>query len=78
MKFALYCRGKGMVVEYPTMDEVWQYARANGLCSDEITNEDLPPRRILDPKYEIHTFASNGELIAMTRVRLTYASENDW
>jgi hypothetical protein len=67
-----------MVVEYPTMDEVWVYVRTNGLCSEEITNEELPPRRILNPKYEIHTFASDGELIAMSRVRLTNAPVSEW
>jgi hypothetical protein len=47
MKFALFRIGGDSIVECPTMDEVWTYVRANGLCSEEITHEDMPPRRIL-------------------------------
>lgn len=78
MKFALYCRGEGVVVEYPSIDEVWTYVRANGLCSEEINDEELPPRRILNPSYEIHTYATDGELIAMSRTRLTHAPQSEW
>ena len=52
------------------MDEVW-YVRANGLCSEEITHEDMPPRRILNPEYAIHTFDPDGELVAVSRTRLS-------
>jgi hypothetical protein len=78
MKFALHCEGEGTVVEYPTMDEVWLYVRENGLCSEEIYDEELSPRRILNPKYEIHTFATGGELIAMSCVRLTHPPQSEW
>ena len=78
MKFALYRQDEGIVIECPTMEEVWVYVRANGLCSEEITHEELPPRRILNPQYEIHTFARDGELIAMSRMRLSYAPESEW
>jgi hypothetical protein len=77
MKFALYCEEE-VVVEFPTEVEVWQCARANGLCSEEISIEELPPRRSLNPRYVIHTFASDGELIAMSRTRLSYVSESEW
>lgn len=78
MKFALHCVGEGAVADFPTMDEVWVYARENGLCSEEIYDEELPPRRILNPKYEIHTFATDGELIAMSHIRLTDAPSSEW
>jgi hypothetical protein len=78
MKFALYRRGEEKIVECPTMDEVWAFVRENGFCSEEVVNDALPPRRILNPQYEIHTFATNGELIAMSRTRLSFAPEEEW
>lgn len=78
MKFALHCIGEGTVVEYPTIDQVWIYVRENGLCSEDIYDDELPPRRILNPNYEIHTFATDGELVAMSRIRLAYAPVNEW
>jgi hypothetical protein len=35
MKFALFRIGGDSIVECPTMDEVWTYVRANGLCSGD-------------------------------------------
>jgi hypothetical protein len=78
MKFGLHCHGEGTVVERPTMDEIWVYVRQNALCSEEIFDEELPPRRILNPKYEIHTYATDGELIAISRTRLSYAPPEEW
>lgn len=78
MRFALHCHGEGMVFECPTMDEVWVYVRENGLCSEEIYDDELPPRRILNPKYEIHTFATDGELVAMSRTRLSFGPREEW
>jgi hypothetical protein len=78
MRFGLHCHGEGTVVERPTMDEIWVYVRQNALCSEEIFDEELPPRRILNPKYEIHTYATDGELIAMSRTRLSYAPPEEW
>jgi hypothetical protein len=78
MKFALFRVGGESIVECPTMDEVWTYVRANGLCSEEITHEDMPPRRILNPEYAIHTFDPDGELVAMSRTRLGYVNTGEW
>jgi hypothetical protein len=78
MIFALHCHAEGKLVECPTMDEVWVYVRDNGLCSEEIYEEELLPRRILNPKHEIHTYATDGELIAMSRTRLSYAPQEEW
>lgn len=78
MRFALFRVGGESIVECPTMDEVWIYVRANGLCSEEITHEDIAPRRILNPGYAIHTFDPDGELIAMSRTRLTYVDQSEW
>jgi NADH:ubiquinone oxidoreductase subunit len=69
MKNALYCIEDGSTVKFPTEYEAWLHVRANGLCSEEIDNEDLPRRRILNPKYEIHTYDPDGTLIAMSRAR---------
>ena len=78
MKFALFRVDGESIVEYSSIDQVWSYARANGLCSEEITHEDMPPRRILNPGYAIHTFDPHGELVAMSRTRLSYSPESEW
>ena len=78
MKFVLFRIGGDSIVECPTMDEVWTYVRANSLCSEEITHEDMPPRRILNPEYAIHTFDPDGELVAMSRTRLGYVNTGEW
>jgi hypothetical protein len=33
---------------------------------------------ILNPRYVIHTFASDAEFIAMSRTSLSYVSESEW
>jgi hypothetical protein len=78
MKFALHSAEEGFVAQYSTMDEIWVYVRERGLCCEEIFDDELPPRRILNPNYQIHTFATDGELIAMSRVRLTNPPQNEW
>jgi hypothetical protein len=78
MKFALHYIGEGPVAHFTAMDDVWAYARENGLCSEEIYDDELPPRRILNPSYEIHTFATDGELITMSRTRLSFKPEQEW
>jgi hypothetical protein len=60
------------------MDEVWTYVEVNGLCSEEITHEDVPPRRILNPGYAIHTFDPDGELVAMSRTSYSYSYTSEW
>ena len=78
MRFALHCVGEGPIAQFTKMDDVWVYVRENGLCSEEIFDDELPPRRLLNPSYEIHTFATDGELIAMSRTRLTEISQDEW
>ena len=78
MKFALFSIGGDSIVEFRTMDDVWLYVRANGLCSEEITHEDVPPRRILNPGYAIHTFDPDGELVAMSRTSYSYSYTSEW
>jgi hypothetical protein len=78
MKFALFRIKGGSIAEFPTMNEVWTYVQANGLCSEEITHEDMQPRRILNPGYAIHTFDPDGELVAMSRTRYSYGNTSEW
>jgi hypothetical protein len=78
MKFALFRIEGDSIAEFPTMDEVWTYVQANGLCAEEITHEDMPPRRILNPGYAIHTFDPDGELVAMSRMRYSYGNTSEW
>jgi hypothetical protein len=78
MKFALFRVGGDSIVEYRTMDEVWTYVEVNGLCSEEITHEDVSPRRILNPGYAIHTLDPDGELVAMSRTRYSYGNTSEW
>jgi hypothetical protein len=74
MKFQLHRVGEGVVVERKTMDDLWAYVRENGFCEDALDDDELPPRRVLNQKYEIHTITSRGELIAMSKMRLTEVS----
>jgi hypothetical protein len=78
MKFALHCIDDGSSVEFPTEEEVWRHVRANNLCSEEIFDDELPARRVLNSSYRIHTIATDGELIAMSRIRWTHVSLEDW
>ena len=34
--------------------------------------------RILNPEYAIHTFDPDGELVAMSRTRLSYVDTSEW
>jgi hypothetical protein len=78
VKFALHCIVDGSTVEFHTEAEVWQHVRASGLCTEEIHDEGLAPRRVLNPSYRIHTIDPNGELIAMSRMRWTHVSVDEW
>src|ERR1700754_2768467 len=69
MKYSLFCVDDQTETPFPTEDAIWTYARANGLCKEVIDNEDLPPRRVLDPRYEIHHYSVEGELVALSRLR---------
>ena len=78
MKFALHCVEDGSNVEFSTEVEVWAHVRTAGLCAEEIYDDELPPRRILNPNYRIHTFDPDGELIAMARMRWTNVNVDEW
>ena len=78
MKFALFRVEGNSIAEFLTMDEVWTYVEVNGLCSEEITHEYVPPRRILNPGYAIHTFDPDGELVAMSRTSYSYSYTSEW
>jgi hypothetical protein len=78
MKFALHCIEDGSNVEFSTEVEVWAHVRTAGLCAEEIYDDELPPRRILNPNYRIHTYDPDGELIAMARMRWTHISVDEW
>ena len=49
---------------FVTEREVWVHVRAQGFCSEVIDREDLDPRRILHPDYEIHFCDAPGRRIA--------------
>jgi hypothetical protein len=78
MKFTLHCIEDGSSVEFHTEEEVWQHVRAVGLCTEEIYDDELPPRRVLNPNFRIHTYDPDGELIAMSRTRYTDVSLEQW
>jgi hypothetical protein len=69
MRYALFCKGDGSAIKFKSEAEVRLYVRGQGVYSEEITNEELPPRRILDARYEIHHCSAEGELVALQRYR---------
>ena len=60
MRYALHNVEDSTEVRFPTLDALWQYVRANGLCSQESDAEDASPWPILNPKFEIHDFDACG------------------
>jgi hypothetical protein len=54
---------------FPTEKEMWTHVRANGLCSEVIDREDLEPRRVLYPDYEIHLCDAEGRRIGEAVIR---------
>src|ERR1700739_201141 len=54
---------------FVTEQEIWGHVRAQGLWSEVIDREDLDPRRILHPDYEIHFCDAQGRRIGGTAVR---------
>jgi hypothetical protein len=54
---------------FVTEKEVWTHVRANGLCREEIDREDLEPRRVLFPDYEIHLCDGEGRRISEAAIR---------
>jgi hypothetical protein len=54
---------------FVTEREVWVHVRAQGLCSEVIDREDLDPRRILHPDYEIHLCDTQGRRVGDAAIR---------
>jgi hypothetical protein len=54
---------------FVTEREIWVHVRAQGLWSEVIDREDLDPRRILDPDYEIHVYDARGHRVGDTDIR---------
>jgi hypothetical protein len=61
--FALFCRDTEEGTHFATVDELWSYVRENRLCSEDLGNEDLPPRRVLHPGYEIHSYSNEQTFV---------------
>ncbi len=54
---------------FGTEREIWLHVRAQGLFSEVIDREDLEPRQILHPDYEIHLCDARGRRIGNTAIR---------
>jgi len=54
---------------FVTEKEMWIHVRSNGLCSEVIDREDLEPRRVLYPDYEIHLCDAEGRRIGEAVIR---------
>jgi hypothetical protein len=54
---------------FVTEQEIWVHVWAQGLCSEVIDREDLDPRRVLHPDYEIHFCDVEGRRIGDTAIR---------
>lgn len=60
MPYALYRENKSASPLYQSLDELWAFVRANGLCAEALEREDLPARRVLNPDYYIYNCGSDG------------------
>lgn len=60
MRYALHNVDDSTEVTFPTLDALWQYVHANGLCSRESDTEDASSWPILNPQFEIHDFDACG------------------
>jgi hypothetical protein len=60
MRYALHNVEDSTEVKFPTLDALWQYVRANGLCSQDGDADDASTRPVLNPKFEIHDFDASG------------------
>jgi len=60
MRYALHNVEDSTEVRFPTLDALWQYVRANGLCLQESDAEDASSWPIRNPKFEIHDFDACG------------------
>jgi hypothetical protein len=60
MRYALHNVEDSTEVKFPTLDALWQYVWANGLCSQESDADDASSWLILNPKFEIHDFDACG------------------
>lgn len=52
-----------------TEKEIWAHVRAQGLCSELLEREDMEPRRVLYPDYEIHTCDAEGQRLGEEVIR---------
>jgi hypothetical protein len=76
MKHSLFCIDDQSEISFSSEDDIWKYARENKLCNEVVDNDDFPGRRVLDPRYEIHHYSTEGELIALSRLR--WESPANW
>lgn len=60
MRYALHNLEDSTEERFLTLDALWQYVRANGLCSQEGDADNTSSQPILDPKFEIHDFDACG------------------
>jgi hypothetical protein len=54
---------------FATEKDMWTHVRAQGLCSEVIDREDMDPRRILYPDYEIHLCDADGRRLDDVAIR---------
>lgn len=60
MRYALHNVEDSTEVRFPTLDALWEYVWANGLCSQESDAKSASSRLVLHPKFEIHDFDACG------------------
>jgi hypothetical protein len=61
MPYALYRENVRISQTFVTENDLWAYAKKNGLCTEIIENEDMPPRWVLNPNYENTFWGEDGE-----------------
>ena len=71
MPYFLYSRSQERRVSksFATETDMWTHVRAQGLCGEVIDREDMDPRRILYPDYEIHFCGADGRRVGDMAIR---------
>jgi hypothetical protein len=67
MPYALYSERIRVSELFVTEDDLWVHVQQNGLYTEVIFDEDLPPQKILDERYEIHLCAPDGKSLEISQ-----------
>jgi hypothetical protein len=71
MPYFLYSASEERQVSelFTTEIEMWVHVRSQDLCTEVVDRDDMVPRRVLHPGYEIHSCDVNGRRIGDLIIR---------